>query len=130
MPTDIDPSRIRIISIEDIEALETALYGTRMPALAHEEIALLGGRREVAKNVMAAFIEHDGESPLSIPLESGDPYGVIEVDSDKCTLCLACVSQCPTGALNDRSDRPEINIVENACVQCGLQILVRNKRSY
>ena len=60
MPTDIDLSRIRIISIEDIEALETALYGTRMPSLEHEEIAL-GGRREVAKNIMAAFIDHDIE---------------------------------------------------------------------
>ena len=28
-----------------------------MPPLEHEEIALLGGRREVAKNVMAAFID-------------------------------------------------------------------------
>ena len=44
-----------------------------MPPLEHEEIALLGGRREVAKNIMAAFIDHDGESPLSIPLESGTP---------------------------------------------------------
>ena len=69
---------------------------------------------------MAAFLDHDDESPVSVALEPGDPYGTIEVDSDKCTLCLACVSQCPTGALNDRSDRPEINIVENACVQCGL----------
>ena len=118
--TEIDPSRVRILNVDDSETLETALYGTRMPPLEHEEIALLGGRRELAKNVMAAFVGHDGESSLSIPLEFGDPYGVIEVDSDKCTLCLACVSQCPTGALNDRSDRPEINIVENACVQCGL----------
>ena len=60
-PTDIDPSRVRILNIEDSEALETALYGTRMPALAHEEIALLAGRREVAKNIMAAFIDYDGE---------------------------------------------------------------------
>lgn len=119
-PTEVDPSRARILSVNDPESLEAALYGTRMPPLANEEIALLGGRREIAKNVMTAFAGHDGESPLSLPLEPGDPYGVIEVDGDKCTLCLACVSQCPTGALNDRSDRPEINIVENACVQCGL----------
>lgn len=116
----VDPKRVRIIDASDIETLETALYGTRMPALKHNQVALLGGRREVAKQAMAAFVEHDGETPLSIALEPGDPYGMIEVNSDKCTLCLACVSQCPTGALNDRSDRPEINIVENACVQCGL----------
>ncbi|HAB68625.1 MAG TPA: ferredoxin [Gammaproteobacteria bacterium] len=119
-PTRVDLARVRILDVSDIESLESALYGTRMPAFKHDEVALLGGRREVAKRVIAAFLEHDGEQAISVALEAGDPYGAIEVDSDKCTLCLACVSQCPTGALNDRSDRPEINLVENACVQCGL----------
>jgi ferredoxin len=118
--TRVDAQRVKVIEASDIASLEQALYGTRMPALKYEEVALLGGRREVAKRVTAAFLGHDGESPASITLEPGDPYGTIEVNSDQCTLCLACVSQCPTGALNDRSDRPEINIVENACVQCGL----------
>jgi ferredoxin len=118
--TRVDPARIRVLEVSDVESLESALYGTRMPDLKHDEVVLLGGRREVAKRVIAAFLEHDGESAISVALEAGDPYGAIEVDSDKCTLCLACVSQCPTGALNDRSDRPEINLVENACVQCGL----------
>lgn len=118
--TRVDPERVRVIEASDIASLESALYGTRMPALKHDDVALLGGRREVAKRVMAAFLDHDGEAAISVALEPGDPYGMIEVNSDKCTLCLACVSQCPTGALNDRSDRPEINIVENACVQCGL----------
>ena len=118
--TSVDPDRVRVLEVSDTDSLESALFGTRMPALKHKDIALLGGRREVAKRVMAAFLDHDDESPVSVALEPGDPYGTIEVDSDKCTLCLACVSQCPTGALNDRSDRPEINIVENACVQCGL----------
>ena len=118
--TRVDAKRVKVIEANDIASLEEALFGTRMPALKHEEIALLGGRREVAKQVTASFFGHDGESSSSIALEPGDPYGTIEVNPDKCTLCLACVSQCPTGALNDRSDRPEINITENACVQCGL----------
>ena len=118
--TRVDPTRIRVIEAISPETLQAALYEARMPDLEHQAVALLGGRREVAKTVMSVFAQHDGESALSIPLELGDPYGTIEVNADKCTLCLACVSQCPTGALNDRSDRPEINIVENACVQCGL----------
>ncbi|MAW24414.1 MAG: ferredoxin [Gammaproteobacteria bacterium] len=118
--TSVDAQRVKVVEANDIASLEEALFGTRMPALKHEEVALLGGRRDVAKRVTAAFLGHDGESSSSIALEPGDPYGTIEVNSEKCTLCLACVSQCPTGALNDRSDRPEINIVENACVQCGL----------
>ncbi len=118
--TSVDPSRVRVIEADSIESLESALYADSLPEPKALDVALLGGRREVTKQVMSALTAHDGESALSIALEPGDPYGTIQVDSDKCTLCLACVSQCPTGALNDRSDRPEINIVENACVQCGL----------
>jgi len=118
--TTVDRQRVAVIEADSIEQLESALYGTALPDPKSFDVALLGGRREVTKQVIAAMTEHDGETPLHIALEPGDPYGTIEVDSDKCTLCLACVSQCPTGALNDRSDRPEINIVENACVQCGL----------
>lgn len=118
--TTVDPTRVQIVEADSIETLEEALYQGQLPDPKKLDVALLGGRREVTKQVMAAMTGHDGESALQIQLEPGDPYGTIEVDPDKCTLCLACVSQCPTGALNDRSDRPEINIVENACVQCGL----------
>jgi Fe-S-cluster-containing dehydrogenase component len=37
-----------------------------------------------------------------------------------CTLCLACVSACPTGALLDDSDQPMLRFVEDLCLQCGL----------
>ena len=40
--------------------------------------------------------------------------------SSGCTLCLSCVSACPTGALLDDPDRPALKFVEDACVQCGL----------
>lgn len=118
--TPVDPNRVRILEADTADALEQLLYAPRLPDPKPFDVALLGGRREVAKQVIAAFTAHDGEQSLSIALSPGDPYGTIEVNSDKCTLCLACVSQCPTGALNDRSDRPEITIIENACVQCGL----------
>lgn len=118
--TPVDSERVRILDVDTVDGLEAALYAHRLPDLKSVDVALLGGRREVTKQVLSAFTQHDGESAFSIALSPGDPYGTIEVNADKCTLCLACVSQCPTGALNDRSDRPEINIVENACVQCGL----------
>jgi ferredoxin len=42
------------------------------------------------------------------------------VDVAGCTLCLACVGACPTGALVDNPERPELRFIEDACVQCGL----------
>jgi ferredoxin len=55
-----------------------------------------------------------------IALPKGAPLGAVEIDADGCTLCLSCVSACPTGALRDDPDRPMLRFVEDACVQCGL----------
>ena len=33
----------------------------------------------------------------------GAPFGKVEINVEGCTLCLACVSACPTGALVERS---------------------------
>lgn len=51
---------------------------------------------------------------------AGAPYGAIAVDSDACTLCMACVSNCPTSALTSGGDRPALRFLEADCVQCGL----------
>jgi ferredoxin len=54
------------------------------------------------------------------PLPEQAPFGSVDVDVDGCTLCLSCVSACPTGALRDNPERPALSFVENACIQCGL----------
>src|SRR5205807_1774701 len=38
---------------------------------------------------------------LPAPATGPGPFGAIEVDRAKCTLCLACVGACPQGALLD-----------------------------
>ncbi len=55
-----------------------------------------------------------------IALPEGAPFGTVEVNVGGCTLCLACVSACPTGALSDDPERPMLRFAEDACVQCGL----------
>jgi ferredoxin len=55
---------------------------------------------------------------LSLP--KGAPFGSIKLDVEGCTLCLACVSACPTGALTDDPEQPLLRFAEDACVQCGL----------
>lgn len=56
----------------------------------------------------------------SAPLPAGAPIGRIKVDAAGCTLCLSCVSACPTSALRDNPDRPQLKFVEDLCIQCGL----------
>lgn len=55
-----------------------------------------------------------------ISLPKGAPFGSIELNVEGCTLCLACVGACPTGALGDNPDKPMLKFSEAACVQCGL----------
>ncbi len=79
-----------------------------------------GRKREVA---MMALREMQRVAPVPAPLvdlPAGAPFGRVAVRTDGCTLCLACVSACPTGALKDDPDRPMLRFDESACVQCGL----------
>jgi len=55
-----------------------------------------------------------------IELPAGAPFGTVQVDVEGCTVCLACVGACPTGALKDNPDKPQLNFREDACIQCGL----------
>jgi ferredoxin len=48
------------------------------------------------------------------------PFGAIDIDGGLCTLCMACVSVCPSGALFAGNDRPALQFIESNCVQCGL----------
>lgn len=109
--THNSPSRVRVIS-----AIELCNPGDNTGRVS-EPVLLVGGRRDITRVTVAAMSDTIDEP---IPLPAGAPYGAIEIDSDKCTLCLACVSLCPTGALGDHGGRPEVQFTENACVQCGI----------
>ena len=56
----------------------------------------------------------------SVALQQGAPFGEVRVDSATCTLCMSCVSVCPTHALQDGRGQPQLRFREWNCVQCGL----------
>jgi ferredoxin len=56
----------------------------------------------------------------SVSLPAGAPFGEVRVDAAACTLCMGCVSACPTHALQDGRGLPQLNFREWNCVQCGL----------
>ena len=71
------------------------------------------------------LLRHDADHGLRpdaeiLALPEGAPYGAVLVDTDACTLCLSCVSLCPSGALGDNPDLPQLRFQEDACLQCGL----------
>jgi ferredoxin len=58
--------------------------------------------------------------PEAIALPAASPFGGLQVDKDKCTLCMSCVGACPASALQDNPLAPQLRLVEKNCVQCGL----------
>ena len=110
-----DPACLTLLTPTDPDALEAALYTPAPTAPISTPILPLGGRREVTRLAASAL---DGDPVL--PLPTGAPYGAVQVNSDACTLCLACVSLCPVGALGDNPDKPQLRFQETACLQCGI----------
>lgn len=107
---------VRLLHPVDPYALCDALYdGTAQPAQC-DPILPMGTRRQVTR--LAAKALQPGVDTL--PLPDNSPYGAIVVDTDACTLCLSCVSLCPSGALGDNPDMPQLRFQEDACLQCGL----------
>jgi ferredoxin len=58
--------------------------------------------------------------PGFIALPQGAPFGTVQVDTGKCTLCMSCVGACPVSALQDNPAAPQLRFLEKNCVQCGL----------
>jgi ferredoxin len=62
-------------------------------------------------------------APSQVPeigLPAGAPFGTLAVDSQACSLCMACVGACPSSALQDGLNAPQLRFIEKNCVQCGL----------
>lgn len=112
----ISGGTVSLLDVSDPDQMEEALYVPAAEVNVTTPILPLGGRRDVTRLAATAL---NGDEAV-IPLPKGAPYGKIEIDTDACTLCLACVSLCPAGALGDNPDKPSVRFQETACVQCGL----------
>ena len=108
---------IGLINETDPDALVDLLYAQDVPPPLRAPVLPLGNRRQIAR--LAAQALHPGAS-APLPLPDNAPYGAVVVDTDACTLCLSCVSLCPSGALIDNPDIPQLNFQQDACLQCGL----------
>ncbi len=113
---------VATIETDDPDMLGETLRATK-PAPAVERPAsfkTVGKRRDLLRFTLHELHRVAPAPADVIALPEGAPLGAISVDVDGCTLCLSCVSACPTGALRDDPERPVLKFVEDACVQCGL----------
>ncbi len=112
----ISGEKIAIIDIADPDLLSDHLFEQEQGTTIADPVLPMGTRRQIAR-LSAKALNPDA---TTLPLPSGAPYGAVMVNTDACTLCLACVSLCPSGALGDNPDLPQLRFQEDACLQCGL----------
>jgi ferredoxin len=110
-------TQVRLLHPADPDALSDALYDAPDSAAHDAPILAQGTRRQIARLAGQALAAETG---TPIPLPDGAPYGGLQIDTDACTLCLSCVSLCPSGALGDNPQSPQLRFVEDACLQCGI----------
>jgi len=109
--------RLALLDPSDPDALSDHLYGQSPPPLTVEPVLTMGSRRQFARVAGKALL---AGTTGPVPLPAGAPYGAVLVNADSCTLCLSCVSLCPSGALLDNEDKPQLRFQEDACLQCGI----------
>ncbi|GGE71869.1 4Fe-4S binding protein [Massilia psychrophila] len=81
---------------------------------------VMADKRNTLELALTHLARHAPLKPDHVPLPAGAPFGAVEVDSAKCSLCMACVGACPAMALMDSPSLPQLRLVEKNCVQCGL----------
>jgi ferredoxin len=118
----LDGTRVATIETDDPFALGDVLRKIEPGAVVPRPAGFqpVGSKREILRLALRE-LHRAAPAPVdSVALPAGAPFGSVEINTEGCTLCLACVSACPTGALLGDPERPMLRFVEDACVQCGL----------
>ncbi len=113
---------LRVIEATEPRALDAALrapaaQGVARPAVFNAQ-ADKRATLELALDHLAAQAPQPADV-VALPA-TGSPWGTLQVDTDRCTLCLSCVGACPASALSDNPELPQLKFTEKNCVQCGL----------
>jgi ferredoxin/thiol-disulfide isomerase/thioredoxin len=119
--------RVATIETDDPDAfgatLRTIDLGVSRPGEPAPRVASFlptGPKRDVIRLALRELHRTAPTPSDVIALPAGAPFGKVDINVEGCTLCLACVAACPTGALTDNPERPMLKFAEDACVQCGL----------
>jgi ferredoxin len=111
--------RIRLVDgahAESIIAAASELTPTEVPPA---RFKAFNDKRQTTRMALDHLLATLGAEQESVSLPAEAPFGGVAVDTDACTLCLACVTVCPARALQDGETLPQLKLIESNCLQCG-----------
>jgi ferredoxin len=113
-----------LIQAETVAQLDLALFG--MQQAQTPAVAALFNVAAEKRGTLDFALEHlHKHAPvkaeeIALPRGKGAMYGEVKINKDACTLCMSCVGACPSSALMDNANAPQLRFIERNCVQCGL----------
>jgi ferredoxin len=117
-----EESRLRIVNGDQPALAHQAL--AVVPAATSQPAATFAAPPSDKRGTLRLALQHlqgSASAPRRVTaLPVGAPFGEVRVNVATCTLCMSCVSACPTHALLDGRGLPQLNFREWNCVQCGL----------
>jgi ferredoxin len=115
-------THLRTVATEAMAATEQELWALAPAATVPEPATfnLSPDKRTSLEFAIEHLARHAPAPKDEIGLSRGAPYGRVEINTQTCTLCMACVGACPEGALLDSKETPALRFIEQNCVQCGL----------
>lgn len=99
---------------------EAAKAGPYLATIKPATYAGNSAKREAMFSAIDYLISQSSLDVVEMVLPRGAPLGSIDVDTQRCTLCMACTSVCPAKALSAGGNVPKLTFYESNCVQCGL----------
>jgi heterodisulfide reductase subunit A-like polyferredoxin len=115
-------THFRLLRVDDAAKLEDELWSLA-PAAGIAKAAAFNlpqDKRSALDFAIEHLAKHAPRPTEEIALFRGAPFGTLNVNRSTCTLCKACIGACPTAALLDAPEAPQLRFIERNCVQCGL----------
>lgn len=113
----MDPNQVSLqMEDEPIQILTTE------STMAVSEMSIPNDKRKAFYQSLDHLAAQFNRKEAVVELPANTAYGEVIVDSEECTLCMACVGACPAKALQDGTNRelPELFFIEANCIQCGI----------
>ena len=106
----------------DLAGLDLELQAPAATGVARQAgFAVQADKRATLELALDHLVGQAALQPELIALPAtGSPLGGLALDKDACTMCLSCINACPSGALQDNLQTPQLKFIEKNCVQCGL----------
>ncbi len=100
--------------------IKQLLSANHMPTIKRATFAGIDDKRRMISLALDHLHKQAPNAVEILALADNAAFGELKIDTQACTLCHSCVSVCPVGAVLDGNDKPQLNFIEDLCVQCGL----------